>query len=302
MPYFSKFPVLQYPVRDGETFRYVFVANLLRRVGLSNDIKGSDGAFVEYSIKDGERPEHIAERVYGDPSFHWLVLMTNDIVDPYHGWYKSGMAMEDYIQTKHGGYTVYITDTSNNFFYQSSVQGGSTLSQGGRVTAVKDYDPVLCKLTIDGVGFGTGTATIGVSGGDSYTVSIKKIEPSYIAVHHFEIPFTGGLSAANDRFIVDPLSQQTGSYSVVGGIVGSEENEYPNLSTVGVDYAGSGTVDFWETYIGRYMGVSGAAVTTYAVSNYTYENGVNEDKRTIKILHPRYKREALAELEALLRV
>ena len=302
MPYFSKFPILQYPVRDGDTFRYVFVANMLRRVALSDDIRGSDGAFIEYSIKDGERPEHIAERVYGDPSFHWLVLMTNNIIDPYHGWYKSGSAVEDYVQNKHGGYTVYITNTSDGFFYQTSVQSGSTLSQGGRSTAVKDYDPTLCKLTIDGTGFATGSATIGVSGGSSHSVRIKKIEPSYMAVHHFEIAFSGGLSAANDKFTVDPLSQQTGSYSVVGGVVGHTENEYPNLTTVGVGYSGSGTVDFWETYIGKYMGVSGAAVPTYAVSNYTYENTTNDDKRTIKILHPRYKREALAELESLLRV
>jgi hypothetical protein len=301
MAYFSKFPVLQYPVRDGDTFRYVFVANILRRVALSEDIKGSDGAFVEYSIKDGERPEHIAERVYGDASFHWLVLMTNNIIDPYHGWYKSGSAIEDYVQNKHGGYTVYITNTSDQFFYESGVETGSTLSQGGRSTAIKDYDPNLCKLTIDGTDFATGFATIGVSGGSSYSVNIKKIEPSYMAVHHFEIPFDGGISAANDKFTVDPLSQQTGSYSVVGGVIGSKENEYP-ITTVGLDYEGSETVDFWETYIGKYMGVSGADVTTYAVSNYIYENSINDDKRTIKILHPRYKREALTELEALLRV
>jgi hypothetical protein len=302
MPYFSKFPILQYPVRDGETLRYVFVANMLRRVALSSDLKNSDGAFVEYDIKDGERPEHIAERVYGDPSFHWLVLMTNDIIDPYHGWYKSEIAMEDYVQTKHGGYTVYITNTSDSFYYQSSIVTGSTLTQGGVVSSVIDYIPELCKLTVDAIGFSKGNATIGVSGGTVYTVKIQKVEPSYMAVHHFQIPFSSGISAANDVFTVDPLSQQTGSYSIVGGVIGSSENEYPNLTTVGVGYSGSGTVDFWETYIGKYMGVSGAAVTTYAVSNYTHENSTNEQKRTIKILHPRYKREALAELESLLRV
>lgn len=302
MPYFSKFPILQYPVRDGETFRYVFVANVLRRVTISGDLKNSDGAFVEYSIKDGERPEHIAERVYGDPSFHWLVLMTNDIVDPYHGWYKSGVAMEEYVQKKHAGYSVYFTNTTDAFLYQSAIASGSTLTQGSIIAPVIDYSPELCKLIVNKFGFSTGTATIGVSGGTVYTVKIQKTEPSYMAVHHFEIPFVGGISAANTEFTVDPLSQQNGSYSVVGGVLGSSENEYPNLTTVGVGYSGSGTVDFWETYIGRYMGVSGAAVTTYAVSNYTHEYRTNDAKRTIKILHPRYKREALAELESLLKV
>ena len=213
MPYFSKFPILQYPVRDGETLRYVFVANMLRRVALSSDLKNSDSAFVEYDIKDGERPEHIAERVYGDPSFHWLVLMTNDIVDPYHGWYKSGGVMEEYVQTKHGGYSVYISTTSDAFLYYSTIGTGSTLTQGGVVTSVIDYIPELCKLTVDNIGFVKGNATIGVSGGTVYTVKIQKVEPSYQAVHHFEIPFVTGICAANDSFTVDPLSQYNASYS-----------------------------------------------------------------------------------------
>ena len=56
MAYFSKFPILQYPVRDGNQFRFAFVANVLRRVGLSQELKGTDGAFIVYNLKDGERP------------------------------------------------------------------------------------------------------------------------------------------------------------------------------------------------------------------------------------------------------
>lgn len=300
--YFSKFPLLQYPVKDGTAFRYVYVRNLLRRVALSEDLKTGESAFLEYDIKDGERPEHIAERVYGDPAYHWLVLLTNDIIDPYHGWYKSGLALEDYIQKKYGGYSVYISTTADAFFYESEVGSGSTLSQGSASMAIVDYSPELCKLTVLGTGIAEGAATIGVSGGTNYSVYIHRVDASSTAVHHFQIPYAGGLCGAATEFTVDPLSQQTGSYSVVGGVVGSSENEYPNTSTSGVGYTGSGTVDLWETYIGRYMGVSGAQVNTYAVSNYTYEFTENDAKRTIKVLHPRFKKTALTELESLLRV
>ena len=50
------------------------------------------------------------------------------------------------------------------------------------------------------------------------------------------------------------------------------------------------------------MGVSGAYLDTYSVSNYEYETNKNEQKRTIKILHPQYKEKAIKELESLLRV
>ncbi len=301
MAYFSKFPVLQYPVRDGNTFRYALVTNILRRVVLSDDVKGADGAFLEYKIKDGERPEHIAERVYGDAEYHWLVLLTNNIIDPYHDWCKTGQALEQYIQQKYPGYTIYISNTNGTLFYSSLVGRGSTLAQGGLNTQILEYNPQYSKLVVRGGDFSEGTATIGVSGGVFLSVSIKRVEPTAQALHHFEIEHTSGICGANELFQPDPISQRTASFSVVGGMVGITQDEYPSSSS-GIDYAGSGIVEFWETYIGTYMGVSGSKNSTYAVSNYSYENAVNESKRTIKVLHPRFKRQAIAELESLLRV
>lgn len=302
MPYFSKFPVLQYPVRDGSSFRYALVTNILRRVALTDTVKSLDGAFLEYSIKDGERPEHIAERIYGDPSYHWLVLLTNDIIDPYHDWYVSERVMEQYIQKKYAGTSVYISTTTGNFFYSSLVVRGSSLSQSGVVSEIQEYQPELCKLVVLGNSFSEGTATIGVSGASPFTVSIRRVDPSYTAVHHFEIERTSGICGANEKMVVDPLSQQTASFSVLGGFVGTTYDLYPS-SSQGVTYSSSsGVVDFWETYIGGYMGVSGSKVNSYSVSNYSHENRTNDSKRTIKILHPRFKQQAVAELEALLRV
>jgi hypothetical protein len=133
-------------------------------------------------------------------------------------------------------------------------------------------------------------------------VKIQRVDPSYTAVHHFAIPYVDGLCGASTDFTVDPLSQQTGSYSVVGGVIGHVDDEYPRLAADGKNYLGSGNVDFYETYIGNYLGVSDAAVNTYAVSNYTYENTKNDARRTIKVLHPRFKKTALTELESLLRI
>lgn len=302
MAYFSKFPVMQYPVRDGEVFRYALTRNILRRVALSEDTKSGEGIFLKYDVKDGERPEHIAERVYGDPSFHWIILLTNDIIDPYHGWYKSSESMEQYIQNKYGGSSVYIGTTAGGFYYNSSLGTGVTIQQGNIVGTVVDYQPELCKLTVRGAQFSEGDVVLGFSGGASATVTVYRVDPSYTALHHFEVSRPVGDCGANQTIYVDPLSQQNTSYSVVGGVVGAEDDEYPTTATQGLNYTPTGTVEFWETYIGRYMGVSGDKINQYSVSNYTYENAVNETKRSIKVLHPRYKSLALKELESLLRV
>jgi len=302
MSYFSKFPVLQYPVKDGSVFRHAFVRNLLRRIALSEDIRKGDGVFLTYDIKDGERPEHIADRVYGDPTFHWLILLTNEIIDPYYGWYKSSTALEEYIQKKYNGYSIFFGTTGGQFFYETNLATGATLTQGSVVASVKDYHPVMSKITTDSSGFVEGNVTVGVSGGASYTLKIYRVEPSYIAAHHFEITRPSGDCGASEQFTVDPLSQQNTSYDVLGGVLGYISNEYPTTDSQGLGYTSSDSVNFWDTYIGNYMGVCGAKVTQYAVSNYTEENRKNETKRTVKVLHPRYKRLAVQELETLLRV
>jgi hypothetical protein len=301
--YFSKFPLLKYPVKDGDNLRYVFVRNLLRRVALSESIKSGESVFMEYSIKDGERPEHIAERVYGDHTMHWLVLLVNEIIDPYHGWYKSGLVFEEYIQKKYQGYAVHITKTDDTFFYNSSVISGCTLTQGNQVSQIIDYYPELCKLVVSGSNFSKGgTPNIGISGGTTLGVKIQRVDSLFTSVHHFSMDRPTSDKAINETVILDPLSQQNSSYSVVGGVIGAKENEYPTVNTQGIGYSGSGTTELWETYIGKYMGISGSVVGTFATSNYVWDSAQNDSKRTIKILHPRFASTAVKELELLLRV
>lgn len=301
--YFSKFPVVEYPIKDGSSIRYVYARNILRRIALSENIKSGEGIFIEYSVKDGERPEHIAERIYGSPTYHWLILLSNEIIDAYHGWYKSGFVMEDYIQKKYGGYSVFITDATDGFFFNSSVVSGSTLTQGSTNQTIIDYTPTLCKMTVRGSGsLVEGTATIGLSGGGTSTIKIQRIEPSYVAVHHFEVSRPVGDCGASEEMVVDPLSQQNSSYSIVGGVIGMAENEYPT-TTEGITYVGSGTVSLNETYIGKYMGIGvDAPVNLFSITNYIYENRKNDSAKTIRILHPKYKKLASEEFESLLRV
>lgn len=305
--YFSKFPYVDYTLNaKNDQTKTVFVRNILRRIGLSEELKTGRSVFIEYDIKDGERPEHIAERVYGDVDYHWLVLLTNEIVDPYHGWCKSGDVLQDYINKKYTGYAVYFTNrtagSTSGWFYNSKVGQGSSLSQGSIKDSVVEYYPEFCKLIVGSPSFSTGNATITENSGAVHTVYIHKIERNDLAVHNFQITRPVGSCGAVETLTVDPLSQQTNSYSFLGGFIGGKENVYPIVDSSGLCYDNSvnGTVDLSETYIGKYMGICGPAVNIYNVSNTAHELTQNESKRTIKILHPRYKRQALQELQTLL--
>ena len=80
--YFTHFPVIPYDsVGD---FNFKVVTNLLKRVAVRTKVKTNTLFFDTYDVKEGERPEDIADKLYGDPELHWVVLFVNDITDRYH--------------------------------------------------------------------------------------------------------------------------------------------------------------------------------------------------------------------------
>ncbi len=82
--YFTSFPVIPYDSVGNGDFK--FVTNLLKRVGVRAKVKANVSVFDTYDLKEGETPEMIADKLYGDPELHWVVLLMNDITDRYHQW------------------------------------------------------------------------------------------------------------------------------------------------------------------------------------------------------------------------
>jgi hypothetical protein len=82
--YFKSFPYTYYSLDDASTVQVV--TNITNRVTLSDEVKTNLGLYDEYDIKDGETPELVATRFYGNPELHWLVLHYNEIIDPRFDW------------------------------------------------------------------------------------------------------------------------------------------------------------------------------------------------------------------------
>ena len=82
--YFQNFPLIPYDsVGDGQ---YKLVTNLLKRVALRAKVKTNTSLFDTYDVKEGQTPEEIADKLYGDPNLHWIVLYVNNVTDRYHQW------------------------------------------------------------------------------------------------------------------------------------------------------------------------------------------------------------------------
>ena len=77
MSYFKNFPTIPYDsAGDG---KLKDVTNLLRRVVVRAKVKENVTVFDTYDVHDGETPEMIAHKLYGDVNRHWVILLFNNV-------------------------------------------------------------------------------------------------------------------------------------------------------------------------------------------------------------------------------
>lgn len=58
--------------------------------------------YDQYSVRDDETPEIIAERLYGSAELHWVLLLVNEKYHWLDDWPIPDYKLDDYIQAKYG--------------------------------------------------------------------------------------------------------------------------------------------------------------------------------------------------------
>tara|TARA_B100000927_G_C16476066_1_gene473426 strand:+ start:13084 stop:13719 length:636 start_codon:yes stop_codon:yes gene_type:complete len=104
--YFKSLPDIQYrnPLKTSNTLdNYVTAKNLFVRAKVRDDIIPSITFLRSYTIEDGERPQDVAERLYGDPLYDWVVLITANIINVRQDWPMSSRNLYNYSVNKYGG-------------------------------------------------------------------------------------------------------------------------------------------------------------------------------------------------------
>ena len=98
--YFSKFPLTVYDVKGNKNFK--LLPDILRRVKLRSGLASSRFVFDKYNVKEGEKPEDVAFKYYGDAQYHWVIMMVNNITDRYYEWPMRQADFADFLTDKYG--------------------------------------------------------------------------------------------------------------------------------------------------------------------------------------------------------
>lgn len=92
--YFESFPTITYEGRE--------VKDITRRNQFVKMVTSNPLIYLPYTVKEGERPEDIANFYYGSTDYTWLVYISNNIIDPYHEWPMSEQDFKNYLIEKYG--------------------------------------------------------------------------------------------------------------------------------------------------------------------------------------------------------
>ena len=79
--YFERFPTYEYDLKNND--QRTLITDLLRRVNLRSNVSANTLVFDEYTVADGEQPDTVASKYYGNSMYHWVVVTVNNIQSRY---------------------------------------------------------------------------------------------------------------------------------------------------------------------------------------------------------------------------
>ena len=139
MSYFSMFPNIYYSAKGDSKF--TIMKDILSRVKLIASVKDNILGFDYYDVKDGETPEMIAHKYYGDVNLHWTILVVNDVIDYYEDWPMSVQRFEQFVKDKYdnpqGIHHYEISQTSGDTTVKIDV--GMNTTEYPSATAISNY-------------------------------------------------------------------------------------------------------------------------------------------------------------------
>ena len=105
MGYFRELPNIRYQSflnHKKSTKDFVEIKNIFRRTKLFDYLSDNVSLFNKYIIEDGDRPDTIAESLYNNAEFDYIVVLVAGITNITHQWPLQDFQMYDFALAKYG--------------------------------------------------------------------------------------------------------------------------------------------------------------------------------------------------------
>jgi hypothetical protein len=299
-PYFRQVPNFEYVSRNpGEKYisEYIPVKNLFKRGKLREDIFGDLQFFEKYSIIGDERPDNVANKFYGDSTLDWVVLLSNNILNIQSEWPMTQYTLDKVMLEKYGSYDNlysgihhYETTEIKNSLGVISLRGGIRISPTWKTNG-NFLEIINSKIDTIEYDQSEGVVKVYLLNGAIPTLKIgdqvqisNVSEVQYNGKHivtrilsgigedingfAFELPFTPNVIAPT---LSDPRKEEV-LFTI---------DETSDI------VANSYYYEYWDSGLGYSVQIPSTSFVR-PITNYEYENQIEENKRNIYILKPRY--------------
>lgn len=264
--YFEYFPTLVYA--------NTAAINVIAKVKFEESVARRSALFYEYQVEEGERADQIADHYYEDPSYDWVVYLSNGIIDPLNEWYKTENEMSDFLSLKYGSVTNAKQQTA---YYQVSYMFD---------------DSVISPAAYDSLSTGQKQYWAPILGYNDTVINYQRKVMDTIAETNRVIALNGSFGSIP----VGSVIKQSGS---VNGTVG-----YANSSNVVLKHVNGEWATSTPVYYSSTGGVANATITSVTninqsipsdefaywapVSLYDYESELNERRKHIRLMNSAY--------------
>jgi len=75
--------------------------NIMARASIIPDVLKNPLVYYSYDIQEGDTPEIIAYKYYGDSYRYWIVLFANELLDPQWSWPMDSTVFDNYMAEKY---------------------------------------------------------------------------------------------------------------------------------------------------------------------------------------------------------
>ena len=137
MTYFRELPNVEYQnflAEKSGSQDYILMKNIFLRGKLRDDLQNVFTLFNKYEIVEDERPDQIAEKLYGDPGLDWVVLVTANIINYQDEFPLTAQQLWAFVTEKYGEENIndtkyYVTKEVKDRFGRLILPGGLVVDE-----------------------------------------------------------------------------------------------------------------------------------------------------------------------------
>jgi len=100
--YFNNFKRGLYEFNINGKSKSIAIVDITKNTRVLKEVLSNITLYDEYDVKDGETPEIIAEKIYGNALYHWIILLVNERYDGILDFPQPDRVIEKLISEKYG--------------------------------------------------------------------------------------------------------------------------------------------------------------------------------------------------------